>query len=159
MRRRFLWLAVVAAVLFPMVASAQIKCDPGGTAQVNEVMAQVNAIRTKAGLRALRADSRLTRAAQQHGCEMRAKGFFAHKSPTTGSVTDRVTRAGYTWCTVAENLAMGQTSPKQAVQGWMASKGHRRNILNGAVVETGVAVIPKGPKGGPYWIQVFAAPC
>lgn len=159
MNMRWLLLIVVLSIWIPFSANAQTRCDPGGSAQVSEVLAQVNAIRSKAGLSNLRTDSRLTRAAQQHGCEMQAKGFFGHKSPTTGSVADRVKRAGYTWCTVAENLAMGQTNPKQAVQGWMASKGHRRNILNGGVVETGIAVIPKGPKGGPYWIQVFAAPC
>jgi uncharacterized protein YkwD len=143
----------------PGASLAQVRCEAGGSSQVSEVFTQVNALRAKAGLKPLRMDSRLTRAAQQHGCEMRAAGFFAHASPTTGSVGDRTKRAGYTWCTVAENLAKGQNTPDQAVQGWMSSTGHRRNILNGAVVETGVAFIPEGPDGGPYWIQVFAAPC
>jgi uncharacterized protein YkwD len=149
----------LAVLLVPAAASAQIRCASGGSSQVSEVFAQVNALRIKGGLKALRMDSRLTRAAQQHGCEMRASGFFAHESPTTGTAGERAKRAGYTWCRVTENLAKGQDTPTQAVQGWMSSKGHRRNILDGDVVETGIALVPEGPDGGPYWVQVFAAPC
>jgi len=155
---RTVWLALALA-LFPLMASAQGRCETGGSAQVEEVFKQVNALRTKAGLPALRMDGRLTRAAQRHGCEMRTSGFFAHASPTSGSVGDRTKRAGYRWCVVAENLAMGQTTPSQAVQGWLSSKGHRLNILRSGVADTGVAVIPKGPHGGPYWVQVFATHC
>jgi uncharacterized protein YkwD len=155
--------AVVFVVLTVLgstgVVFAQVRCAFDGSVQVSEVFAQVNRLRVKAGLPVLRMDARLTRVAQRHGCDMRAYGFFAHKSPTSGSVGERATREGYVWCAVAENLAKGQDTPSEAVQGWMSSRGHRRNILDDRMTETGIAWIPRGPYGGPYWIQVFAARC
>ena len=63
--------------------------------------------------------------------------FFAHESPDGIDVVDRVTSAGYLraneggWV-VGENLAWAQgnlASPRNVLQAWMDSPGHRHNIL------------------------------
>jgi uncharacterized protein YkwD len=49
-------------------------------------------------------------------------------------------------------MSWGDTSAKQAVDGWMNSAAHKGNILNCSFTDTGVAV------SGKYSIQLFAAP-
>jgi len=53
-----------------------------------------------------------------------------------------------------ENLAAGQTSPAEAVQGWMDSRGHRDNMLNRNFGEMGVGVVMDN-NGRLYWTQMF----
>ncbi len=52
-----------------------------------------------------------------------------------------------------ENLAMGQTSPSQAVGDWMQSQTHRDNILDANYTRLGVACYYCG--GTYYWVQEF----
>jgi uncharacterized protein YkwD len=63
--------------------------------------------------------------------------------------------AGWNWAW-GENAAVGQYSPEQVVSEWMASPGHRANILNPnfAFLAVGYGV---GANGRPYWTQSFGA--
>lgn len=56
--------------------------------------------------------------------------------------------------TAAENLAAGQRTPKEVVNAWMNSPGHRANILKKEVSEIGVGYV-NGGKYGHYWTQMF----
>jgi uncharacterized protein YkwD len=56
---------------------------------------------------------------------------------------------------VAENVASGQPDGFDAVASWMASSGHRANILNRSHRRVGVAGFV-GPDGRHYWVQQFA---
>ena len=63
-------------------------------------------------------------------------------------------------CTTAccENLAGGIYTPEEVVAAWMASQGHRENILNPKVTHIGVALEPRikdGVQQGYYWVQNF----
>ncbi|MET9346419.1 CAP domain-containing protein [Streptomyces termitum] len=119
-----------------------------------QVIALVNAERAKAGCGPLTANATLTRAAQGHSDDMAARDFFDHTNPDGDGPGERVTAAGYPWTTYGENIAMGQTTPEQVMEGWMNSQGHRENILNCSFKEIGVGV---QKDGGPYWTQVFGA--
>ena len=55
---------------------------------------------------------------------------------------------------VAENIAMGQRSSQEAVRSWMASSGHRANILNAGHRRIGVAAY-RASCGTIYWCQQF----
>jgi uncharacterized protein YkwD len=77
----------------------------------------------------------------------------------------RSARAHTTWMTkanslqhtsapVAENIAMGQRSTREAIQSWMNSPGHRANILNRSYRRIGVAAYT-APNGTAYWCQQF----
>ena len=64
--------------------------------------------------------------------------------------TDRLHAAGYPR-PGAENIAFGQRTAARVVADWMASSGHRRNILNCAYTTIGVGFDPRGN----YWTQNF----
>ena len=62
--------------------------------------------------------------------------------------------------TIAENLAAGYSSVGDAMGGWKASAGHRRNLLNPNVTEIGIAAVatPPGSKHRNYWALILASP-
>ena len=70
------------------------------------------------------------------------------------TLASRAQYVGYPFGRIAENVALGYPSAETVVQGWMASKGHRTNILNPDVGETGIA-IARSSAGGLYYCQVF----
>ncbi|MGA3488329.1 CAP domain-containing protein [Micromonosporaceae bacterium DT55] len=119
-----------------------------------QILTLVNAERAKAGCGNLSAHSRLTTAAQRHSEDQAAHRNMAHEGSDGSNVGTRVTRAGYTWRAVAENVAMGYRTHAEVMQGWMNSPGHRRNILNCTYRHLGVGVAEGG--GSLYWTQVFA---
>ena len=71
----------------------------------------------------------------------------------------------YKYCLVSENIATqyssagfeGEALAKAFTQGWIDSPGHRRNMLEPSVVDTGVAVA-RGPGGTYYAVQMFGRP-
>jgi len=83
-----------------------------------------NAERAKAGLPALRHDSRLETAAQQWANHMAASGVLAHVD-----VANRIRAAGYPWTSFAENIAEGQQTAELVFGSWMGSPPHRANIM------------------------------
>jgi uncharacterized protein YkwD len=99
------------------------------------VLEQLNLIRRRHGLVPLTLSAQLTAAAEQHTAEMLADGYFAHESADGSPFWKRIARyyphigAGY-W-SVGENLIWSGDAleAKEALSLWMASPGHRENIL------------------------------
>lgn len=124
-------------------------------AQVSSVIQQVvdltNAERAKEGLAPLKIDSALTKSAQLKSQDMKDNNYFSHTSPTYGSPFDQMKTLGISYKSAAENIAMGQRSPQEVVQGWMNSAGHRANIMNGSYTHIGVGLSDSGY----YWTQQF----
>ena len=116
------------------------------------VLCLVNRERTSRGLRSLRANRRLDRAARAHSRNMVAQRFFSHDSLGGASVLDRVKRRGYRSSRrlrVGENIAWGSggyATPAEVVAGWMHSAGHRANILHRDFREIGVGVAIGAPR-------------
>lgn len=112
----------------------------------------LNRERSSRGLRPLRVNRRLSAAARRHTNDMVRRRYFAHDSRSDGSSIDRIRRAGYlsgarSWM-VGENLAWGsgdRSTPRNIVDAWMHSPGHRRNILTGRFREIGIGVISRAP--------------
>ncbi|MFI1046187.1 CAP domain-containing protein [Streptomyces griseoruber] len=121
-----------------------------------EVVELTNRERTRAGLRPLAVDPLLTAAAQAHCADMVARAFYAHTSPEGSQPWDRAAAAGSTRRTIGENIACGQRSAAEVVEGWMNSPGHRANILKPAFTHIGVGYAGGGPSGT-YWTQLFGA--
>ncbi|MEU3663952.1 CAP domain-containing protein [Streptomyces sp. NPDC032940] len=119
-----------------------------------EVVELTNRERARAGLPALAADPRLTTAAQAHSADMVARDFYSHTDPDGGAPWDRAAAAGATRRTVGENIACGQRSPAEVVEGWMNSPGHRANILKTGFTHIGVG-LAGGGRAGMYWTQLF----
>jgi uncharacterized protein YkwD len=88
---------------------------------------------------------------------MAKKGELNHvldgKSPA-----DRVKDTGYPWAAVAENIANGHDlTPEGAVELWMNSPPHKKNLLNKEYAEIGIGTA-RTDKGEVYYTQVFATP-
>ena len=86
--------------------------------------------------------------------DMAQNNYFSHTSPTYGSPFDLMKKYGISYRTAGENIAMGQTSPSQVMNGWMNSEGHRANILNSSFTKIGVGVV-QNASGRYYWTQHF----
>ncbi|MFJ8539606.1 CAP domain-containing protein [Streptomyces sp. NPDC093591] len=121
-----------------------------------EVVELTNRERAGAGLRALAVDLVLTTAAQAHSADMVARAFYSHTSPEGGQPWDRAAAAGSTRRSIGENIACGQRSPAEVVEGWMNSPGHRANILKRDFTHIGIGFAGGGP-AGTYWTQLFGA--
>ena len=61
-----------------------------------------------------------------------------HAGNDGSTAGQRLTNAGYFWSSYGENLAAGQPTPEQVVAAWMASPGHRANILHAKATEIGI---------------------
>lgn len=123
-----------------------------------EIIRLVNVERRRSRLDTLVWNPALDRAAKIQAVEMAVKSKMAHELPdaTHPTLTDRARFVRYRYAYLAENIAYGYPSAAYAVGGWMASPGHRANILDRAVVETGVGVA-RAKTGELYFCQVFGA--
>jgi uncharacterized protein YkwD len=129
--------------------------SPGGLARyAAEVVSLTNGHRTAHRLPALAIDPALTRAAQSYSEDMVARRFYSHTSPEGTQPWDRAATAGSTHRSIGENIACGQRSPAQVVQGWMDSPGHRANILKPEFTHIGIG-LRGGGEAGTYWTQLF----
>ncbi|WP_327596339.1 CAP domain-containing protein [Streptomyces chartreusis] len=119
-----------------------------------EVVDLTNRERARAGLRPLAADPALTTAAQSYSADMAARAFYSHTSPEGTQPWDRAAAAGSRMRAIGENIACGQRSPAEVVEGWMNSPGHRANILKRDFTHIGIGFAGGGP-AGTYWTQLF----
>lgn len=119
------------------------------------VLELVNAERAAYGLRPLSYDARLDLASERHNLVMGATRTMAHSGIGDGDPGSRIRATGFnrSW---GENVATGQLSPEQVVREWMASPGHRKNILDPEYRLLGVAY-GHGSDGRTYWAQSFGA--
>lgn len=145
--------------LFP-TESNPTSCDPSGDSALEvELIGLINQERIAAGLGLLTAQAQLTTAARLHSDDMACNGFFSHTSPTNGTFFDRIAAAGYIHSWAGENLAAGYATPAEVVESWMASEGHRENILNDNYTEIGVGYAYWSSSDYDiYWTVVFASP-
>ncbi|WP_324754384.1 CAP domain-containing protein [Roseovarius sp. Pro17] len=112
--------------------------------------AQLANIRARYSLPPLTVSSALTQAAAAHARDMQANGFFSHTGSDGSGIGDRAHAAGYGFCFIAENIAQGQGSLDKVMEGWMASTGHRRNILSDGAREFAMV-----RTGGNIWVMVL----
>jgi uncharacterized protein YkwD len=157
--RRVLIIALLAALslLTPLVANvASAATLPPNHAQfVARVVELVNVERQRVGVPPLVANPALTRAAQDYAGVMGDGTCFAHNCD--GTLGSRIDRAGYKdWTALAENIALGHTTPEIVMAAWMNSSGHRTNILNGTYKEIGVGLAVRGGTQL-VWVQNFGA--
>ena len=115
---------------------------------------QINRYRASKGLPALTIAASITQQARQHSQDMATgKVPFGHQG-FEGRVKEIAKSVSYR--AAAENVAynMGYSDPAtQAVQGWLKSPGHLKNI-QGNYGSTGIGV-SRNAKGEIYFTQVF----
>jgi uncharacterized protein YkwD len=94
-----------------------------------EVVAAMNVERRARGLQPLRLNRQLSLAADDRIRDMFSQRYFDHVAPDGTQPFVWVTRRGYRYRTVGENLAVGYRGADRVVDGWMNSPGHRANLL------------------------------
>ncbi len=116
----------------------------------------VNRERRMHGLAALRPVASLTAAAGAYARRMATEDFFDHVSPGGSTFVTRIKRANYldgsvrSW-SAGENIAWGTgrlATPEAIIAAWMASAGHRRNILTPSFTELGLGISAGAPQRG-----------
>ncbi len=119
----------------------------------------INQVRQENKLPPLKWHAKIAEVARSHSTRMATKRFFSHEDPQFGGPGNRLSAAGIAWRLCGENIfeESGEADPvRSAIQGWMQSSGHRKNILTGGFTHTGVGVATG--RDGSYTItQMFAA--
>jgi uncharacterized protein YkwD len=113
----------------------------------------VNREREVHGESPLQPNAKLEAAAQRHSEEMSVGDYFEHRGLRGGTPLSRMRSAGYIYGSqigfeVGENLAWGTlwlATPRAIVASWMASAGHRENILDGHYRDTAIGVSADPP--------------
>ena len=138
------------------------KSDASSNKLTNDgVFSYTNIERGKQSLPILKRSSVLDKSAEIKLNDMFINQYFEHVSPSGSSVSDVVNAVGYNFLIVGENLALGNfDGDAKVVAAWMASEGHRANILDKRYTEMGVAVGYGMYKGQKQWLAVqhFARP-
>ncbi|MBR1771777.1 MAG: hypothetical protein IJ747_07075 [Lachnospiraceae bacterium] len=111
----------------------------------------VNEARAEAGLQPVTLKADVTAVAQLRANEIITS--FSHTRPNGSSCFTALSQAGVSYRGAGENIAYGQRSPEEVMNGWMNSAGHRANILNANFTTIGVGYVQKN--GVNYWSQMF----
>ena len=115
---------------------------PAGQAQTTSstseqaLLGAVNDVRTAHGLRPLRVDTTLARAARDYSTTLIRRNVFTH-----GALAPRLARYRARGPLYGENLAWGKgdrATARGIVRGWLASPGHRANLLRPGWTRIGI---------------------
>ncbi|BFU46605.1 CAP domain-containing protein [Krasilnikovia sp. MM14-A1004] len=148
-------LAGVGASLVAMTvtaAPAQAAAVTTSTLQ-SQLVTYTNNTRARAGCKPIRVDSRLLLAARGHSAYQARTNKMSHIGANGSSFVDRAHRAGYAW-PMSENVAYGYRTASETMKAWMASPGHRANIVDCRAKSMAVGVI-YASNGTPYYTQMF----
>jgi uncharacterized protein YkwD len=164
MRRRvgltLLGALALLALIAPSAAPARTISDRDAVEE--SLVSRINSVRQGRGLRPLTVVSRLASAADRHAASMATASYFRHELYTPTASTGWTPFGtwvrwywpgpGYSSWSVGENLAWGapSLSASEAVSRWMASPGHRANLLNPAWRNVGVSAVHVGDPRGYY---------
>lgn len=118
-----------------------------------EMLAMLNAERTKRGLVPLVANTTIRAVARKHSADMFARGYFAHTNPDGDDPFDRMKAGGVKYMEAGENLALAPTVA-MAHDGLMNSPGHRANILDPDYRQIGIGAV-ESTKHGLMFTQNF----
>lgn len=128
------------------------------------IVARVNEFRGKQGLKKVEPNKSLAAAAKEFAQYMARTGRYGHTADGR-QPSERARAHGYQYCIVSENIVYQYQSAgfetselaEAFVQGWIDSPGHRKNMLDPDVVDSGVGVA-RGESGRYYAVQMFGRP-
>ncbi|WP_432498225.1 CAP domain-containing protein [Kineococcus auxinigenes] len=143
-----LWSAAPASA-HELLPTAPAPLEPG----VQLVLDRTNAARATAGCAPLHVAEAMTDTASAHSAEMAGGGRMSHVGADGSTPRTRLAAHGVLPRRTAENVAYGYDAAS-VVDAWLASPGHRANILDCRLTLVGIAEAPS--PAGPYWTQVLA---
>lgn len=120
----------------------------------DDVISQINKIRTDAGLKQLSYNVLLALAADKHARFMAETSTLTHDG-----WSERIIETGFKFSSLGQNIAytQGGSGVSTLVASWMDSPSHRKNILNPISTLTGVSCADDN-KGSIFWAQNFGTP-
>jgi uncharacterized protein YkwD len=133
-------------------AAAGLAAVPAATL-MSQVVTITNQVREANGCGQLDVDQELIAASQRQSIYMAETGRLSHLGWGGSTFITRARLAGYQQ-PASENIAWGYHSAQEVVDAWMASPGHRANILNCETRSIGTGV-SYSFDGTPYYTQVF----
>jgi len=151
---------VVKAHAADSCADATLTPDEGNLPSIRAAtLCLINRERGAHGESPLKPDAALESSAQAHSDSMVSADYFEHVGPNGQTPLSRMRSVGYIansrdGYVIGENIAWGTLwlgAPRAIVAQWMASPGHRANILNARFRETGIGVsahVPASVSGG-----------
>jgi len=112
---------------------------------------------------------KLYEAAYTHSYDMAKSSHFSHNGSGTANdrtavdmrlgrgsnLRDRMSYADYRWLAVGENIAAGQHSAQAAMDAWLRSDEHCKNLMSGQFTEVGMAYTTTNDRFKTYWSQNF----
>ena len=148
------YIALVAGLLFFESHTVKnIYVDSPKTTIEEDILNYVNQDRKSKGLGLLKLNEIESSIAAEHSRNMATgKVAFGHNGLTARAKKIRK-QLGVAITTVGENVASGQMTAKEAVEGWLQSPGHKKNI-EGDFTLTGIGWA-KDKKGMIYFTQIF----
>jgi len=145
---------VLAFGLIAAPALAACTAPSGAKALMAEARDQINSYRSAAGLGALALNTNLSKAAQDHACDMSRMGKLSHVGANGSDLVARLKRIGYAFRAANENV--GKFNQTAAAKWWYGSPGHRANMLSLKINEVGLGVV-QGADRQFYWVMVGGA--
>ena len=126
-----------------------------------EMLRLTNDARREARRPPLRLETHLVACAQRYAELMLQRSHYGHHDPDGGTVRERSAAAGYaSYSALGENIAQGQFTVSEVMEGWMNSPGHRENLLSPMFTEVGFGVAFGHNDAGwqVLWVQCFGRP-
>jgi uncharacterized protein YkwD len=105
-----------------------------GVEYPHRLAALVNQYRASHGLPALEVDATVASLAREHSAAMAKAGRLSHDE-----FPARVRRSGRAMC--VENVGWNYRSPEGQFDGWRASPGHDRNMLDPRIDRMGIGAV------------------
>ncbi|WP_153730402.1 CAP and S-layer homology domain-containing protein [Sporosarcina obsidiansis] len=115
----------------------------------------VNTTRKAANVNSLQADPALNRIATAKAEDMAKNGELSHISPTYGTVPEMLAKFNYKWKAYGENIAAGYISAKGVTDAWLASPGHKENLLSTTFTHMGAGTATD-KNGKIYWVNLYS---
>ncbi|MGE7370658.1 CAP domain-containing protein [Neorhizobium sp. NPDC001467] len=153
-RRGFLVLSGMGLMLAGCSTVGILTPTPGATDQTEAALPIVNELRRRNGLSALSAVNPARKAAAVQAVRMAKAGEMQHLIGLGDSFYNRMKDSDVT-LPAAENIASGQHEVDRAVQAWIDSPKHLKNML-GSYSGLGVAVA-QASDGRPYWSMILSS--
>jgi uncharacterized protein YkwD len=145
-----------------LLTGAKVFCQQSGTAEFKRsFLEHINKVRAEGcncgttympPVGPLTWNNDLQKSAEGHAWDMSNNNYFSHTSRDGRSMQDVFAGYkfnGYKSFAVGENIAFGQSSIDEVMDGWFKSPGHCKNLMNADFKEVGVAENHK------YWVQDF----
>ncbi len=136
-------------------ARAASRADVGLNEMEWEVLRLVNEARISEGLSPLSACAGLQEASHTRAADLVAEYRSDHTRPDGSECFTVLTPLGLSFSAAGENIAAGYQTPASVMAAWMASPGHRSNILSGEFTHLGVGYGTGNRVYGQVWEQMF----